>query len=165
MAARAVIPALDGSKKGGFGDFIIGPAAAAEPRDIAALSLDDIRITNGAVRYSDERNGAWGRFEGINARFSLAAMHEPLTGSGSLMAEGEPFEFKSTLTTPQDLAEQRPAKLVLTVSGCQECCPQLIEAIRTLQYAWDPPLSTAITKLCSNVKMVKPYVAATVRPF
>lgn len=105
------------SPDGGLGDFIISPAAAAEPRDIAALSLDDIRITNGAVRYSDERNGAWGRFEGINARFSLAAMHEPLTGSGSLMAEGEPFEFKSTLTTPQDLAEQRPAKLALTVSG------------------------------------------------
>lgn len=29
--------------------------------------------------------------------------------------------------------------LVLTVSGCQEYCPHLIEAIRTLQYAWDPP--------------------------
>jgi 5-methyltetrahydrofolate corrinoid/iron sulfur protein methyltransferase len=29
--------------------------------------------------------------------------------------------------------------LVLTVSGCQEYCPELIEAIRTLQYAWDPP--------------------------
>jgi 5-methyltetrahydrofolate corrinoid/iron sulfur protein methyltransferase len=28
--------------------------------------------------------------------------------------------------------------LVLTVSGCQEYCPQLIETIRTLQYAWDP---------------------------
>ncbi|MCL4264183.1 MAG: dihydropteroate synthase [Anaerolineae bacterium] len=29
--------------------------------------------------------------------------------------------------------------LVLTVSGCQEYCPHLIEAVRTLQYAWDPP--------------------------
>jgi cobalamin-dependent methionine synthase I len=28
--------------------------------------------------------------------------------------------------------------LVLTVSGCQEYCPELIEAIRTLQYVWDP---------------------------
>ena len=28
--------------------------------------------------------------------------------------------------------------LVLTVSGCQEYCPHLIEAVRTLQYAWDP---------------------------
>jgi len=29
--------------------------------------------------------------------------------------------------------------LVLTVSGCQEFCPHLIEAVRTLQFAWDPP--------------------------
>jgi len=29
--------------------------------------------------------------------------------------------------------------LVLTVSGCQEYCPELVEAIRTLQFAWDPP--------------------------
>mgnify|MGYP001061489646 CR=1 FL=1 len=29
--------------------------------------------------------------------------------------------------------------LVLTVSGCQEYCPECIEAIRTLQYAWEPP--------------------------
>jgi cobalamin-dependent methionine synthase I len=29
--------------------------------------------------------------------------------------------------------------LVLTVSGCQEYCPELIEAVRMLQFAWDPP--------------------------
>ena len=29
--------------------------------------------------------------------------------------------------------------LVLTVSGCQEFCPELIGAVQTLQYAWDPP--------------------------
>lgn len=29
--------------------------------------------------------------------------------------------------------------LVLTVSGCQEYCPELIDAVRTLQFAWDPP--------------------------
>lgn len=34
--------------------------------------------------------------------------------------------------------------LVLTVSGCQEYCPHLIEAVRTLQYAWDPPPSISV---------------------
>jgi cobalamin-dependent methionine synthase I len=29
--------------------------------------------------------------------------------------------------------------LVLTVSGCQEYCPECIEAVRTLKYAWEPP--------------------------
>ncbi|MFA6141408.1 MAG: AsmA family protein [Hyphomicrobium sp.] len=97
-------------------DLIVGPAAAA-PGEVAALSIDDIRISNGAVRYSDERNGAWGRFDGLNAQFALTAMDQALEGSGSLVADGETFQFKSTLTTPQDLADQRPAKLQLTVSG------------------------------------------------
>ncbi len=29
--------------------------------------------------------------------------------------------------------------LVLTVSGCQEYCPECIEAVRMLGFAWDPP--------------------------
>ena len=29
--------------------------------------------------------------------------------------------------------------LVLTVSGCQEYCPEFIEAVRALKFSWDPP--------------------------
>lgn len=44
--------------------------------------------------------------------------------------------------------------LVLTVSGCQQYCPHLIEAVRTLQYAWDP--SPAISVGLSNVSNAVP---------
>lgn len=44
--------------------------------------------------------------------------------------------------------------LVLTVSGCQEYCPHLIEAVRTLQYAWDP--SPSISVGLSNVSNAVP---------
>ena len=44
--------------------------------------------------------------------------------------------------------------LVLTVSGCQEYCPELIEAIRTLQVAWDP--APAISVGLSNVSNAVP---------
>lgn len=44
--------------------------------------------------------------------------------------------------------------LALTVSGCQEYCPQLLEAIRTLQFAWDPP--PAISIGLSNVSNAVP---------
>lgn len=44
--------------------------------------------------------------------------------------------------------------LVLTVSGCQEYCPQLIETIRTLQYAWDP--APTISVGLSNVSNAVP---------
>lgn len=45
--------------------------------------------------------------------------------------------------------------LVLTVSGCQEYCPELIEAIRTIPYAWDP--SPAISVGLSNVSNAVPH--------
>ncbi|MDH5606105.1 MAG: dihydropteroate synthase [Anaerolineae bacterium] len=43
--------------------------------------------------------------------------------------------------------------LVLTVSGCQEYCPELIEAVRTLQVAWDPPpkISVGLSNVSNSV--------------
>ena len=46
--------------------------------------------------------------------------------------------------------------LVLTVSGCQEYCPECIEAVRTIKFAWDPPpLSNGGL---SNVSNAVPHV-------
>lgn len=45
--------------------------------------------------------------------------------------------------------------LVLTVSGCQEYCPELIEAVRTLHYAWDPPPKISVG--LSNVSNAVPH--------
>jgi AsmA protein len=98
-------------------DYLIGTAHAQAAGQRPEVKLDDIRVTNGAVRYDDERNGAWGRFDGINAKFSLAAMNQPLVGEGSFVADGETFNFKSTLTSPGDIEAQRPARLELAVSG------------------------------------------------
>jgi 5-methyltetrahydrofolate corrinoid/iron sulfur protein methyltransferase len=44
--------------------------------------------------------------------------------------------------------------LVLTVSGCQEFCPELIEAVRTIPYAWDPAPGISIG--LSNVSNAVP---------
>ncbi len=45
--------------------------------------------------------------------------------------------------------------LALTVSGCQEFCPELIEAVRILQFAWDPPPPISIG--LSNVSNAVPH--------
>jgi 5-methyltetrahydrofolate corrinoid/iron sulfur protein methyltransferase len=45
--------------------------------------------------------------------------------------------------------------LVLTVSGCQEYCPELIEAVRMLQFAWDPPPPVSVG--LSNVSNAVPH--------
>jgi len=43
--------------------------------------------------------------------------------------------------------------LVLTCSGCQQYCPHLIEAVRTLQFAWDPPptISVGLSNVSNQV--------------
>lgn len=45
--------------------------------------------------------------------------------------------------------------LVLTVSGCQEYCPELIEAVRVLQVVWDPPPPVSVG--LSNVSNAVPH--------
>ena len=45
--------------------------------------------------------------------------------------------------------------LALTVSGCQEYCPECIEAVRTLKFAWDPPPLTNAG--LSNVSNAVPH--------
>ena len=45
--------------------------------------------------------------------------------------------------------------LVLTVSGCQEYCPELLDAVRTLHVAWDPPPSISVG--LSNVSNAVPH--------
>ncbi|MCP4359596.1 MAG: dihydropteroate synthase [Chloroflexi bacterium] len=45
--------------------------------------------------------------------------------------------------------------LVLTVSGCQEYCPELIEAVHTIQFAWDPPPPISVG--ISNVSNAVPH--------
>jgi cobalamin-dependent methionine synthase I len=44
--------------------------------------------------------------------------------------------------------------LVLTTSGCQQYCPHLIEAVRMLKYAWDPPPMVSVG--LSNVSNAVP---------
>jgi 5-methyltetrahydrofolate corrinoid/iron sulfur protein methyltransferase len=49
--------------------------------------------------------------------------------------------------------------LALTVSGCQEYCPECIEAVRTLKFAWDPPPLTN-----AGLSNVSNAVPAEMRP-
>ena len=97
-------------------DLIVSPAAAAAARGRGAVDRrhPHHQRRRALQRRAQRRLGALRRPQRaiLSRRYGPAA-----AGSGSLVAEGETFEFKTTLTTPQDVAEQRPAKLALTVSG------------------------------------------------
>ncbi len=86
-------------------------------RGFSDLSLGLVRIVDGSVQYHDERNGHSAVVEAINATAGLHSIAEPLDTKGSFVWAQEKINFDATLTSPQELIQQRPAKLVLTVGG------------------------------------------------
>jgi AsmA protein len=97
------------------------PVSDATPSDggdgsllrISDLSLDDVRIDNGVLRYSDQRTGSESEFSAINVRLALAALAEPLNAEGDLAWKGRTVSFGGALTSLADVLESRPAKLNL----------------------------------------------------
>jgi AsmA protein len=69
------------------------------------------------VRYADERTGAAEEVEAIDARIALASISGPLDAKGSLVWRAEPLAFDARLTSPKALAEDRPARLALKLTG------------------------------------------------
>ena len=89
-----------------------GAAAALE-----ALSLADMRIEGGVVRYADERSGVGEEIQALDARLALASLSSPLEAKGSLVWRAEPVAFDMRLTSPKLLGEERPARLSLKIDG------------------------------------------------
>jgi AsmA protein len=98
-------------------DFSGGFGGGSALKDINELSLGDIRIENGTVRYHDERTGDGYRITAINAEAGLQSMAQPLDAKGSLVWAKETVEFDGTLTAPADVLEERPAKLAVKITG------------------------------------------------
>ena len=93
------------------------PAGQAAKDQISDLVLGDIRIVNGTLRYTDERDGSNEHIGQINANLNLASLSQPLGAKGSLVWSKEKIGFDGKLTSPQQLLEERPAKLAFTVSS------------------------------------------------
>ena len=99
-----------------------GPAPAPVPdsRSAARLSnmrLDDVRIENGTLRYTDQRIGNTSEFSAINVKLALPSLAEPLDADGSLVWKGRTVNFEGALTTPEDVIEKRPAQLNLKMGA------------------------------------------------
>lgn len=82
---------------------------------MADLRLDDVRVDNGTLRYSDQRTGSASEISAINVKLALAAVTEPLNAEGSLDWKGRTVRFDAALTSLSDVMEDRPAKLNLTL--------------------------------------------------
>lgn len=81
------------------------------------LSLSDIQIIGGTVRYADQRNGTSEELRSIDARMALASINAPFDAKGSLIWRAEPVSFETRLSSPKQLLEERPTRLSIKVAG------------------------------------------------
>ncbi len=81
------------------------------------ISLGDVRIINGTLKYADATSGSRQRLEKINVKLGLEKINRPLTANGDIVWKDEKVGFDATLNTPQDIMAQRPAKIAVKFSG------------------------------------------------
>jgi AsmA protein len=91
--------------------------AASRRLDVGELSLGDVRIEDGTLRYSDERSGIQREVTAIDADVAAPSLASPVDAKGSLLSQSEKIAFDAKITSLGDLVQARPAKLALNVTG------------------------------------------------
>lgn len=97
--------AQDAPQSGGSGNLL----------RVGDVKLEDVRIDNGTLNYRDARTGKLTEISAINTKMELAALSEPLLAEGSLAWKGKTISFNSALSSPADVAGNRPAKLKVSL--------------------------------------------------
>jgi len=105
---RADAPAK--RKEPGVG--VAKPAGDQPQRDV---KLQDVRIEDGTVLIAYDDKGTERRIEHIAANLSLPTITDPLAGTGKLDWKDQTVDFSFELTSPADLRQSRPARLVLAI--------------------------------------------------
>ncbi len=85
--------------------------------DLGQISLDDVRIVDGVVRYLDETAGT--AFEGtnVNVALSLPSADSNLNVSGSMTWRGETVELKTVLGPVDQFTQNKSTNLQLQIAS------------------------------------------------
>ncbi|WP_072396560.1 AsmA family protein [Hyphomicrobium sp. CS1GBMeth3] len=84
---------------------------------VSDLKLDNVRVDNGRVTYSDARTGRTSEFSAINMQLATPALTAPLDLEGNAAWKGKTVHFNGALTSLSDVLEERPAKLRLALGA------------------------------------------------
>ncbi len=64
------------------------------PLRLSQLKLDDVRVDNGTIRYSDARSGSQHEIKSLNVSMALPAITEPLTAKGDMVWNGKAGDLR-----------------------------------------------------------------------
>lgn len=74
-------------------------------KGLREISLGDVRLVNGTVRYADAQNGTNHEIQSINATINLPSLDSPLNADGSLVWNGEKVELALKVDEPRALMD------------------------------------------------------------
>ncbi|MEQ1653534.1 MAG: AsmA family protein [Hyphomicrobium sp.] len=94
-----------------------GVALPKRLSDIDHLQMDDVRIEDGTVRFTDERSGKTQEVKAVNVNLALKSLQAPLTVDGDLAWQGEKIDFNAKLTSAKAILEEKPARLVFAAQN------------------------------------------------
>jgi len=92
-----------------------GKVVKAEDEPKRDMRLNDLSIEDGTVNIVYDEKGTQKRIEHINANMNVPSLADPATGKGKFDWKGQTVDFSFELTSPLDLREKRPAKLLLAL--------------------------------------------------
>ncbi len=104
---------LAGAAQRAGGDGHTGAPLAS----LKGLKLDDVRVVDGAVDYTDERSGAQQRFTSIDAGFAAPNVTSALSAKGDLDWKGETVAFDGSVSTIASLLQEKRAKINVEVKS------------------------------------------------
>lgn len=136
------------------------PAAGGKTAALSELSIGEVRIDNGTVRYRDDRSGAGEDVRSINARLSAKSLASPVEAKGNLTLRGEKIDFDTRVSTPKALMESRSARLVLTLASQQATG----RYDGTLSLSQGPQLEGALKLDTPNLRRLATWAGAQLAP-
>lgn len=89
----------------------------ANDTKLKSLSIEDMRITDGAVSYVDDSGAPPLGISALNAALALNSLSQPASLKGDCVYRAEKLAFDTTVTNPRALLEQGATPLNVTLDG------------------------------------------------
>jgi AsmA protein len=93
------------------------PATRALSSRLAGLSVNELKIVDGTVRYRDARARVAEDVTGITSKATLASLAAPLDAAGTLVWRGEQVAYNGRVTPFAAVLDDKPATLDVAISG------------------------------------------------
>jgi len=123
-------------------------------KGLREISLGDVRLVNGTVRYFDARTGASQEIKAINAEINLPSLDQTLTAVGSLTWNGETIELTLQVDKPRALMEGGPTGVQTAIKAA----PVTLEYKGTVTNAKPPAVAGDISLNVPSIRKLAAWV-------